>query len=69
MSLTSISDSEPRLSYSVEDFCNATGTKPAGVWKAIRRGEIRVARFGRRTLIPHQCAVEWLERLTEQKKA
>jgi predicted solute-binding protein len=68
MSLVSLNDREP-LAYSVADFCAVTGTRPAGVWNAIRRGEIQVARFGRRTLIPHKAAVEWLERLTVAKSS
>jgi hypothetical protein len=63
MSLVSLNGREP-LAYSVADFCDMTGTKPAGIWNAIKRGEIQVARFGRRTLIPHKAAVEWLDRLT-----
>jgi predicted solute-binding protein len=62
MSLVSLNDRP--ISYSVADFCAMTGTKPAGTWNAIKRGEIQVARFGRRTLIPYKAAVEWLDRLT-----
>ena len=63
MSWVSLNDREP-LAYSVADFCAMTGTKPAGIWNAIKRGEIEVARFGRRTLITRKAAVDWLDRLT-----
>jgi excisionase family DNA binding protein len=67
MSLVS-NDREP-ISHSIEEFCAITGMKRSGVFNAIKRGEIEVAKYGRRTLIPRSSALEWLERVTVKRTA
>lgn len=38
--------------YSVENFAQLLGLSRSGTWAAIKRGEIRTVRLGRRRLIP-----------------
>jgi excisionase family DNA binding protein len=45
-------DSVTRLTYSVEEACLLLGLSRNTTYEAIRRGELRAIRIGRRLLVP-----------------
>lgn len=40
-----------RLAHGVSDFAKLTGIPQSSIWAAIRAGDLRARKFGRRTLI------------------
>lgn len=54
---------EPRLAYSVPEFCRSTGLGQTKVYEENRAGRIRIRRVGKRRLITHEDAVAYLSSL------
>ena len=53
----------PPLAYSITSFCDATGLGRSFIFDAIRTGELKASKAGRRTIITHPHAVEYLATL------
>ena len=45
-----------RLTYTINDFCRATGVGRTHVYKMVKQGKLRVVKLGARTLIPRDEA-------------
>jgi excisionase family DNA binding protein len=43
-----------RLGFSVPETAQTLGVSKTALWEAIYRGEVRVARLGRRVIVPKQ---------------
>lgn len=56
------------LSYSIPDFCRATGTSRSKAYEEIRAGRLRAIKFGARTLIRRQDAEAWLDQLAAENE-
>lgn len=61
-------NSKPILSYSIEDFCEATGTTRTTAYKAIADGRLRSFKLGRRRMISAGAAQEFIARLEADSK-
>jgi len=59
---TTVMDGE-RLCLSVAETARAVGISKPVVWEAIARGRLKVARSGRRVLVPVTAIQEWLRSL------
>lgn len=51
-----------RINWRVNDFCKAHGIGRTTFYKAVKRGEILVIKYGNRTLIPDEQAKLWQAR-------
>lgn len=55
-----------RVNWRVDDFCDAHGICRTTFYAAVKRGEIKTIKYGRRTLIPDKEAQAWqAQRLAE----
>lgn len=52
-----------RLAYSVYEVCGLLGVGRTNLYSAIKKGELKTCKFGRRTLIPAEALKLWLESL------
>lgn len=52
-----------RLAYSIREFCELTSIGRSRVYQEIRSKRLRVVKCGRRTLVPADAALDWVERL------
>lgn len=50
-----------RVNWRVNDFCEAHGIGRTTFYEAVKRGEIKIIKYGNRTLIPDQQAKMWQE--------
>jgi excisionase family DNA binding protein len=55
----------PKRAYSVDEFCQAHGIGRNRAYQEIEAGRLRVAKVGRRTLIPVDEAEAWLRSLMD----
>jgi excisionase family DNA binding protein len=53
-----------RLCLSVTETANAVGVSKPLVWQAIARGDLTVARAGRRVLVPVAAIHNWIRSMT-----
>ncbi len=51
-----------RINWRVNDFCRAHGIGRTLVYEEIKRGELKIIKVGKRTLIPDSEAKAWQER-------
>jgi hypothetical protein len=51
-----------RINWRVNDFCAAHGICRTSFYEEVKRGEIRVIKFGKRTLVPDAEAKAWQAR-------
>ncbi len=51
-----------RVNWSLDDFCRAHGIGRTLVYEEIKRGELKIIKVGKRTLIPDSEAKAWQER-------
>jgi hypothetical protein len=56
----------PPVNWQVNDFCNSHGIGRTLLYQEIKRGELRIIKIGKRTLIPNDEAKAWQARKTEQ---
>lgn len=56
---------EGRIAFTVNEFCKAFGVSRTLVYEEIKAGRVQSKKAGRRTLIPVQSALEWLEALPD----
>ncbi len=57
--------SEPRsdrVNWRVDDFCRAHGIGRTLFYEEVKRGEIKLIKIGKRTLVPDSEAKVWQER-------
>lgn len=52
-------DLETRINWRVNDFCKAHGIGRTTFYAAVKRGEIKVIKYGTRTLVPDEQAKLW----------
>lgn len=52
-----------KLAYTINEFCKASGNGRSAVYEAIRDGELRAVKRGRRTLILAEDAAAFLKGL------
>ncbi len=60
--------SEPRsdrVNWRVDDFCNAHGIGRTLFYAEVKRGEIKLIKVGKRTLVPDTEAKAWQSRKAE----
>lgn len=51
----------PALAYpKIEDFCRAVGIGRSQAYEEIKEGRLRIAKVGRRTIVPVAEAERWL---------
>ena len=51
------------LAFTIREAITTAGVRKTSLYQAIRRGELRARKSGRRTLILHDDLHDWLERL------
>ncbi len=57
-----------RVNWRVDDFCHAHGIGRTLVYEEIKRGELKIIKVGKRTLIPDSEAKAWQERKARASK-
>jgi excisionase family DNA binding protein len=60
---------KPLLSYTIDDFCEATGTTRSNVYKEIAKGRLASFKLGRRRMISVRAAQEFIATLEADSKA
>lgn len=50
----------PRLSFSLTEFCEATGMTRTAAYEAVADGSLRTFKHGRRRFVSAQAAQEWV---------
>ena len=59
----------PKVAYSIPQFCEITTLGRSLTYEEIGKGNLRVVKVGRRTLIPASEVERWLRRLASKKGA
>jgi excisionase family DNA binding protein len=54
---------DARLAYNIDEFGRAIGVGRTAVKKAIKSGELRIARLGSRVIISREAAQDYLKAL------
>ncbi|HEY5110203.1 MAG TPA: helix-turn-helix domain-containing protein [Acidimicrobiales bacterium] len=62
MNSTSTTRSVEQLGYTIAQACEAIPCSRTHLYRAIRKGYIRVARDGKKVLISRQAIIDYLER-------
>ncbi len=57
-----------RLNWRVNDFCRAAGIGRTLFYDEVKRGEIKLIKIGKRTLVPDSEAKAWQERKARASK-
>ena len=52
----------PRVNWRIDEFCSAHGIGRTLFYDEVKRGEIKLIRIGRRTLVPDAEAKAWQRR-------
>jgi excisionase family DNA binding protein len=52
-----------KAALSVDDFCKSYSVGKTTAYEEINSGRLRAVKAGRRTLIPEECAADWLKSL------
>ncbi len=63
--------SEPRsdrVNWRVDDFCRAHGIGRTLLYEEVKRGEIKLLKIGKRTLVPDSEATAWQQRKARASK-
>ena len=60
---TSTESSPDRLTYTIEEFCTATGMGRTWLYEQIGTGRLAAVKAGARTLVPVDAAREFLDNL------
>ena len=55
-------EAEQRINWRVNDFCHAFGIGRTSFYEEVKRGELKVIKFGKRTLVPNAEAKAWQQR-------
>ena len=59
---SSLINSNHRINWRVDDFCLAHGIGRTLFYEEVKRGEIKIIKIGKRTLVPDSEAKAWQER-------
>ena len=59
---------DPRINWRVDDFCRAHGIGRTLFYEEVKRGEIKLIKIGKRTLVPDSEAKAWQERKARASK-
>ncbi len=54
-----------RVNWRVDDFCRAHGIGRTLFYDEVKRGEIKIIKIGKRTLVPDSEARAWQDRKAE----
>jgi excisionase family DNA binding protein len=54
-----------KLTYSILEACDLLSVGRTTLYAAIRKGELKACKIGRRTLITHDALALWLKRLPD----
>ena len=57
-----------RVNWRVDDFCHAHGIGRTLFYEEVKRGEIKLIKIGKRTLVSDIEAKEWQERKAQASK-
>lgn len=57
-----------RVNWRVDDFCRAHGIGRTMFYDEVKRGEIKIIKIGKRTLIPDSEAKMWQNRKSRSSK-
>jgi hypothetical protein len=71
MSDNTTSEIQPdqRVNWRVSDFCQAHGIGRTSFYEEVKRGELKIIKHGKRTLIPNVEAKAWQERKMAEARA
>ena len=59
---------DQRINWRVDDFCLAYGIGRTLFYEEVKRGELKIIKVGKRTLIPDSEAKAWQERKARASK-
>ena len=59
---------DQRINWRVDDFCLAHGIGRTLFYDEVKRGEIKIIKIGKRTLVPDSEAKAWQERKARASK-
>jgi len=59
---SSLINSNQRINWRINDFCQAHGIGRTLFYDEVKRGELKIIKVGKRTLIPDSEAKAWQER-------
>ena len=54
-----------RINWRINEFCRAHGIGRSLFYEEVKRGEIKIIKVGKRTLVPDSEAKAWQERKAE----
>lgn len=54
-----------KIAYSPKSLAQAADTGLTKIWEAIKSGDLKARKFGRKRLILHEDAMAWLKSLPE----
>ncbi len=57
-----------RINWRINDFCRAHGIGRSLFYEEVKRGEIKIIKVGKRTLVPVSEAKAWQERKARASK-
>ena len=62
---TNVSNGSGRINWSVNDFCHAHGIGRTMFYEEVKRGEIKLIKIGKKTLVSDSEAQAWQRRKAE----
>lgn len=66
--MTSIADPSRKRVHTINGFCESYGVGRTTTYAEIAGGRLRSVTVGRKRLIPHEFAEEWLEAIKSQSQ-
>jgi len=69
--MTNLNSKSPailRINWRVDDFCRAHGIGRTLFYEEVKRGEIKLIKVGKRTLVPDSEAKAWQNRKSRSSK-